>query len=60
MSEIGRIKDVHVEGRYEFHCGGCDQLLWLWFNGGELDETECCGFRYTLESPTIDFVVYKP
>lgn len=41
------------------HCVVCGRRVRLWFNGGELDFTECCGLRYELEPVRVDLVVYR-
>ena len=38
-------------------CRECGRELTLFYNGGELDAKICCGFRYELDAPRIDFVV---
>jgi hypothetical protein len=58
MEEIKRIKDVPFEV-YETKCLVCGKSIDLYWNGGELDYTECCGHRYELEHVQIDFVVNK-
>lgn len=48
---------------HETHCSkcyGCGRDIVLWFNGGELDSRECCGYSYSLEHVRIDFVVIAP
>jgi hypothetical protein len=40
-------------------CRGCGRTLTLWFNGGELDMTECCGYRYETRSVGYELVITK-
>jgi hypothetical protein len=39
------------------NCLRCGTLLYLCFNGGELDSQECCGLVYTTECQRIDLVI---
>jgi hypothetical protein len=39
--------------------GGCGQAITLYWNGGELDCKECCGYRYALEHVRTDLVISK-
>jgi len=57
VKEIERIADVDVDPVYQTSCKRCGREIELWFNGGELDERECCGLIYGLVAPRIDFVV---
>ena len=34
-------------------CPRCLRAFNLWFNGGELDHTACCGLMFTLASDTV-------
>ena len=54
--EVGRIPDF---GYGDFNCEGCGRKLHLYFNGGELDDKECCGYRYSTEHTQIDLVIYR-
>ena len=54
--EIERIENVGCE-TYKTKCRRCEKEIDLYFNGGELDSTNCCGLRYSLDAPQIDFVV---
>ena len=56
MTEIERIENVGCEA-YQTTCRKCGKEIWLYFNGGELDAEVCCGLRYILDTPQIDFVV---
>lgn len=38
-------------------CLTCGKAITLWYNGGELDQTECCGKVYELQGRGTDFVV---
>ena len=58
MAELKRINDVVVNFLYRTTCLRCGKAIKLWFNGGELDQRECCGLFYRLQSDRIDFVVH--
>jgi hypothetical protein len=58
--EIRRERDVPIPGSgfpYHARCHSCGREVMLHYNGGELDVAECCGRRYELDAPQIDFVV---
>ncbi len=55
MKEIKRVEDFHSG---EIKCLRCGKDLELHWNGGELDEVDCCGFLYILEHTRVDLVVY--
>ena len=38
-------------------CRVCAKPIDLHFNGGELDQRECCGFVHRLESRGADYVI---
>lgn len=62
MKEIERQENVligHNDVCFDYPCKGCGKNIRLWFNGGELDERQCCGYTYRLEHKRIDFVVEK-
>lgn len=56
MSER-RVRAVDMSSCYKTECVVCGKPIELYFNGGELDERQCCGVSYSLEAPTIDFVI---
>lgn len=39
--------------------GGCGKTITLWWNGGELDYKQCCGYTYSLAHGDIYFVVQQ-
>lgn len=39
--------------------GGCGTAITLYWNGGELDAREHCGYRYELEHVRTDLVISK-
>lgn len=59
MSEEIERREVIYERWVDTTCLGCGREITLFFNGGELDSKECCGFLYTLEHTRVDFVVTK-
>lgn len=56
MKEIKRIKNIR-EFPYETNCIKCGRNIKLFYNGGELDSTKCCGIYYELNNNQIDFVI---
>lgn len=54
MNEVKRIEDFESG---KFNCIKCNKEMTFWFNGGELDENECCGLTYSTEVTSIDLVV---
>ena len=46
-------------GSYIITCKVCGKAIELWYNGGELDRRECCGYEYRLyyANPRIDLAV---
>ena len=52
--EIYRLKDWR---KGELPCLRCGKAVMLWWNGGELDHTECCGLWYETEHVRVDLVV---
>jgi hypothetical protein len=54
--EIRRIKDWW-EG--DIKCISCNKNIHLWYNGGELDEKECCGYEYRTVIQQIDLIISK-
>lgn len=58
-NEIQRISNVG-NGDYEVVCIECGKVITLFYNGGELDQSECCGNIYRLESTQTDLVVVRP
>lgn len=58
--EIKRIQDISFDiYTYKSNCVECGEEFELFYNGGELDETRCCGNAYRLEEVQIDFVIEK-
>lgn len=53
--EVGRVEDFD-EG--DFTCLGCGKVFTLYYNGGELDSNECCGYTYRTEHQGTDLVIY--
>ncbi len=50
-------KEVDVNSLpLEINCQKCGKEITLWFNGGELDDGRCCGYRYALEHRKVVFV----
>lgn len=45
--EVHRIADFGESG--DVDCLTCGKKLHLYFNGGELDQRECCGLIYRTE-----------
>ena len=56
MEEVKRIEDWS-DG--EVTCLGCGKQVRLWFNGGELDRQDCCGYRYETRHEKINLVISK-
>ena len=53
-------KQVELMGNcHQVLCRGCKKTITLWFNGGELDTEQCCGYEYALEHGPIYFAVYE-
>ncbi len=50
---------IPIEGAHTLNCRNCGKNITLWFNGGELDREECCGFIYSLEHGEIHLVIYE-
>ena len=61
MTELHREDVTHHTGSPRFYtsCIVCGERVTLRFNGGELDSRSCCGMRYSLEAPRIDFVIHS-
>jgi hypothetical protein len=57
MIEIRRIEDWGHRG--ETNCVICGARIYLWFNGGELDQKQCCGLTYQQEARGYDLVIYR-
>lgn len=53
--EIKRVKGFDSG---KFNCVTCNKALYLYWNGGELDDVECCGKLYRTEHHEIDLVIY--
>lgn len=53
--EVKRIENFY-EG--EIKCINCGKILRLHWNGGELDEEQCCGYTYRTEHIQVDLVIY--
>lgn len=56
MGEIKRIENWS-DGTIE--CLKCKKPIRLWWNGGELDQKECCGLMYRTEEVQVDLVISK-
>lgn len=55
-----RIHDVMKnESSFQTTCLSCHKKIELWWNGGELDTAQCCGYTYELEHGPLDFVVTR-
>lgn len=60
MREVQRLENKFVESySEEFQCVACQRKIDLYYNGGELDQEECCGYLYRGEHRQIDVVIYK-
>lgn len=59
MREIERFTNRFLHGFESLNCLGCGKEIILEFNGGELDSSECCGYKYSGEHRQMDIVVYK-
>lgn len=58
--EIRREEDIKFNGNvFSTKCIKCGKEIELWFNGGELDERQCCGLMYSTEINKIDLVIEK-
>ena len=57
MKEISR--EIVFDMPITKNCLKCGKEIVLYFNGGELDDTECCGLYYNLQHGEIYFVVQK-
>lgn len=55
--EVGRIENV-PHTTYRMACPMCGTAVVLFWNGGELDMSNCCGLTYTLECERVDVVIY--
>lgn len=49
------IVDGFSEG--EVPCKGCGRTIRLFFNGGELDRKQCCGYEYETEATGYRLVI---
>lgn len=56
MEEVRRLKDFHSG---DVECVKCKREITLFWNGGELDRTDCCGYSYRTEHQGVDLVIYK-
>ena len=52
--EIKRVKGFQSG---DFTCLRCHRSFYLHYNGGELDQVECCGLVYQTEHVQIDLVI---
>lgn len=52
-----RILNVDCYPSYTLQCPTCYRSIVLHYNGGELDEAECCRYEFRLDAPTVDLVV---
>lgn len=57
-------EDVEVEIRPGFdsgdvQCLGCGRTFHLWYNGGELDSEDCCGYTYATQAVDYQLVITK-
>lgn len=50
MGEMKEIKRVAGFSSGDFPCIRCGKAVTLYFNGGELDSSECCGLTYKTEA----------
>lgn len=57
--EVKRIKNIPIGEYFKTNCVECGKSIELYFNGGELDYVNCCGYDYSLEHVQIDFIVEK-
>lgn len=53
------IKRIENWDSGDIECLKCGKKITLYFNGGELDGRECCGFVYETEHVQIDLVISK-
>lgn len=56
--EVQRLPDWGESG--DVDCLMCGKTIHLYFNGGELDQQECCGLTYRTECQQIDLVITRP
>ena len=56
MVEVTRLADFDSG---DVTCRGCGREIHLFFNGGELDRKECCGYVYRTEHFRIDLVIER-
>lgn len=54
------VEGVSMGYTYDTQCLSCGKKIELWFNGGELDESMCCGIKYALEIGRIDLIIHRP
>lgn len=58
--EVTNVSEVFAERSVlRLHCKDCGRELMLWYNGGELDSKDCCGWHYELQSPIINLIISK-
>jgi len=57
MKEIEIIPDFSSGS---IKCRGCDKVVTLYFNGGELDRTECCGYEYETRATGHELIITPP
>lgn len=53
--EVKRVKSFDSGA---IDCIVCNKTLHLYWNGGELDNVECCGILYRTEHQETDLVIY--
>lgn len=53
----GEVKRVEGFDSGTTKCLGCGEEVQLYWNGGELDQTEHCGFQYRTQHVRTDLVV---
>lgn len=60
MKQVQRLENKFTETyTEELKCISCGKEIELWYNGGELDQVECCGYLYRGEHRQIDIAIYK-
>lgn len=57
--EVVSRKLVETDASLNVTCLGCGTALTLWYNGGELDIKECCGYLYYLDAPVTLLVIER-
>lgn len=57
MAEISRRRLADDDWAPTVPCTRCGKPVRLFFNGGELDQQECCGVVYRTEIMAVDLVI---